>query len=312
MITAEAWRQRGSMVETAAGRVFAVDAEFGAGGDPRGLPLIVLHGFPTSSWDFAESLSVWPSARRVILLDFLGFGFSEKPDWFSYSLFEQADVFSELARHLGLSRVHIWAHDMGTSVLTELLARQERGLLPMTIESIVLMNGSVHIDMASLTVAQRVLASPLGSAFVRLNSRTVFAKQLARIVRRPLEKRAIDTMWALMTREEGLDRLPAIIGYLGERKRFVGRWVGALKRFERPALVAWGKHDPVAVSAIAQRLSEEIPTSRLHYFAELGHYPQVEGPREVAEVVDEHLGRVDAGEIKTSLHPGPVPAEGID
>ena len=95
-------------------------------------------------------------------LDFLGFGWSDKPPELAYSLFEQADATVAIAKALGLTRVHLWAHDMGTSVATELLARRERGNLPFEIASLVLMNGSVHIEMAQLTLGQRLLKTPLG------------------------------------------------------------------------------------------------------------------------------------------------------
>ena len=65
--------------------------------------------------------------RRVITLDLLGFGFSSKPKTFSYSLIEQADVVIEAMKRAKISRAHVWAHDMGTSVATELCAREQRG-----------------------------------------------------------------------------------------------------------------------------------------------------------------------------------------
>src|SRR5947207_12338606 len=85
MTSIESWRARGKMLETRDGRVFAVDT----GG--AGTPVLVLHGFPTSSFDFAAALEHL-RGRRVVLFDFLGFGLSDKPAGYGYSLFEQADV----------------------------------------------------------------------------------------------------------------------------------------------------------------------------------------------------------------------------
>jgi pimeloyl-ACP methyl ester carboxylesterase len=186
-----------------------------------------------------------------------------------------------------LKRAHVWAHDRGTSVATELLARRERGLLPFEVESLVLMNGSVFIEMAHLTFGQKLLRSPLGPLFARRSTAWTFKKQMRRVFRRPPDDEELEGMWRLVARDDGLRRLPQLIRYVGERYRFAERWHGALRRFDRPALVAWGRHDPVAVFAIAERLARMIPLARLVSFDDLGHYPQVEDPKRVGETVGE-------------------------
>jgi pimeloyl-ACP methyl ester carboxylesterase len=282
MISPEQWRARGKFASTPEGRVFFIDT----GGDDTPTPALLLHGFPTSSWDFAETALHLAESRRVVLFDFLGFGFSEKPADFGYSLFEHTDTALQVAREVGLTRVHLFAHDMGTSVTTELCARRERGLLPLSLESIVLMNGSVHVELAHLTPAQRILASPLGRAFARVSSEVLFRAQMRRIFATPPPREVLAGMWSLLSREEGTARLPNTIRYIEERRRFRRRWVGALERLDLPALIAWGERDPVAVMEIARALAREIPGARFETWPDLGHYPQVEAPERVAATVE--------------------------
>ena len=282
MISIEQWRARGRRVDTPAGAVWAIDTQ---GGDPSATPVLVLHGFPTSSWDFASVIELIARRRRVVAFDFLGMGLSDKPAAFGYSLFEQADVALLVARALGLRRAHLYAHDMGTSVATELLARSERGLSPLELASFVLMNGSVHIELAELTFGQRILKSPLGPLFARLNSRRTFKAQMRRIFAKQPSEAELDIMWDLVSRDQGAARLAQIIRYTEERARFRARWIGALERASVPALVAWGRLDPVAVMAIAVQLAREIPGARLETWDDLGHYPQVEAPERVAATV---------------------------
>ncbi len=281
MIPIESWRTRGRVITTVDGRAFVVDI----GPREQGTPVLVLHGFPTSSWDFADAIERLAERRRVVAFDFLGYGFSEKPKEHGYSLFEQADVAIAVARELGVSRAHLWAHDMGTSVATELLARRERNGLSFDVASLVLMNGSVHIELAHLTLGQQVLKSRLGPLFAKLNSRMTFKAQLRRVFARPPPDADLDAMWDLVAREDGVARLPQLIRYTEERVRFRRRWIGALERFNRPALVAWGRQDPVAVVAIAEQLAREIPGAELLLWNELGHYPQVEDPARVVRDV---------------------------
>ncbi len=281
MISIDSWRERGRYLETPDGRIFAIDIPGGS----APVPVLVLHGFPTSSWDFAATIEKLAARRRVVAFDFIGMGLSDKPASHGYSLFEQADIAIHVAREHGLTRVHLWAHDMGTSVATELLARRERGLLPFELTSFVLMNGSVHIELAHLTVGQKVLKSPLGPLFARLNSRTTFKAQMRRIFARPPADEELDGMWELVARDDGAARLASIIRYTEERARFRRRWIGALERCDLPALIAWGRRDPVAVMAIAEKLAGEIPGAKLEVWDDLGHYPQVEDPARVADTV---------------------------
>jgi len=294
-IPPEIWRERGRSVPTPDGRVFVVDS--GAG---NAAPLLVLHGFPTSSWDFAAAIDALATERRIVTFDFLGFGYSDKPTAFAYSLMEQADVAIAVARASKLEHVHLWAHDMGTSVATELLARRERGLLPFAIETLTLMNGSVHIDMASLTVGQRLLRSPLGDVFARLNNRRSFKAQMRRIFATPPREDELDGMWALLARDDGARLMSKIIRYVSERTLFRARWIGALERLDIPALVAWGAKEPVAVIAIAEQLAKEIPRAELVRWPELGHYPQVEDAWRVADTVRSFLGKNERRSAGTS------------
>jgi len=279
---AEAWRARGRMHEICGKRVFVVDE-----GEGHETPLLVLHGFPTSSYDFQHVWQQLTSTRRVVAFDFPGYGFSAKPAGYSYSLLEQGDVVEVLARELGLERVHLWAHDMGTSVATELLARRQAGLLHFEVDRVVLMNGSVHAELARLTPSQKLLLRPwLGPFFARIASRTTYHWQLQRILAREVSRAELDDQYTLLRHDEGHLRLPQIILYYKERTRFRARWIGALEKLDRPTLVLWGVRDPVAVFAIAEQLAREIPNAELVRLEGVGHYPQLEAPELVLEQLE--------------------------
>lgn len=279
-MTPEEWRDRGTWVEVPEGRVFAIDL-----GPREGTPILVLHGFPSSSWDFDEAVETVTKRHRVVLFDFIGFGWSDKPADFGYSLFQQADIALTVAKHFRIERAHIWAHDMGTSVTTELLARRERGLCPLAIESVCLMNGSVHIEMANLTPGQRLLRSPAGEMFAGFAGRRIFGAQMKRIFATPPKGAVLDAMWQLIQRADGGKRLAQSIHYVDERYRFGKRWIGALERLDLPVLVAWAVRDPVARIEIGEKLASEIPNARFVRWEDLGHYPQMEDPKRVAEEV---------------------------
>jgi pimeloyl-ACP methyl ester carboxylesterase len=161
--------------------------------------------------------------------------------------------------------------------------------LPFQLDAVVLMNGSVHIELADLTVSQRLLLTPAAKLFLKIGSRAVFGAQMRRILGRPLSEAALDDMWCLMLHKDGRERLPQTISYVQERKRFWHRWVGALTRLDIPSLVLWGPLDTVAVMPIAERLAKEIPGTRLELLDGLGHYPQLEDPEKTARALSEFL-----------------------
>jgi pimeloyl-ACP methyl ester carboxylesterase len=287
------WLSRGRHEARPGACVFTIDMP-PAAGTPARTPVLALHGFPTSSWDFADaSADLAARGRRVILFDGVGFGFSGKPADLSGSVFDHADTATAIVRAWGVPRVLLWAHDMGTSVATELLARRERGELPFEIGALVLMNGGVFVEMSRPALGQRLLMSRAGPWLARFNRRGIFTRQMQRVFGRVPQPGVLEAMWDLVSRDEGHLRMARTLRFMEERVRFRERWVGALTRVRMPVLVAWGARDPVTRLAIAERLAREVPGASLVAWDELGHYPHVEDPVRVAADVGAFFDRVD-------------------
>jgi len=278
-----AWRERGRTVEVFGLRIFTLTT------GPQDAPvLLILHGFPTHSYDFHRVLSGLAERYRVVLHDHPGFGLSDKPERWSYSLIDQAEVALALWRKLGISRGHLLAHDYGTSVATELLTRQARQLSPVAFDRVTLSNGSVHLRLARLRLSQRLLRNRwTGPVFARWVSRPFFDRRLRALFADPdaVAERELAALWSGVSRAEGVLRAPAVSSYLGDRLRFEERWFPVLERLDLPAHVLWGRRDPVAVPAIAERLAAEIPGARLTWLEDAGHYPMLETPEAFADAV---------------------------
>ena len=292
-IPLDAWATRGRRHPIFGHEIFAVDTGPMPGGNA---PILVLHGFPSSSQDFRPALPHLAAGRRVIVHDHLGFGASDKPARTSYSLIEQAEVALALWRSLGVTAGHIVAHDYGTSIATELLARRERGGLPIEIRSVTLCNGSVHLDLAHLTPSQHLLRTPyVGPFFARLAGERVFTTQLRRILGSPgsIPDAELHAMWEGMIAGSGRRRLAAIAGYMNERVRFRERWIGALTRLDLPTHILWGRRDPVALPAVAEALAAEIRGAKMTWLDDLGHYPMLEAPERWATAAVAFLDGLD-------------------
>ncbi len=277
----EAWRDRGELESLGGLDCFVIDRP----GDETRAPVLWLHGFPSSSLDWHRVIDR-AGRRRMLLIDLPGFGFSAKPRaGYSYSLVDQADRVLMMLIRRGIDRIALVAHDMGTSLACELLARREAGLLPVAIESLVLTNGSVYIDQARLTPSQKLLRSPLARFYTRVASWWLFHWQIGKITGPAIPESELAAMWALMRCNDGINALLPTIGYIDERYRFYHRWTGPLERLDIPTLVLWGRRDPVAVAAIGQRLADAIPGARLTWLEKLGHFPMLEDPDSFANAI---------------------------
>ena len=196
----------------------------------RGPQLLFLHGYPSSSYDWRLVLDRL-HAQRTACFDFLGFGLSQKPRDHVYSLLEQADLVEGVVRLLDVEDVVLVAHDMGTSVATELLARDLEGRLPFRLASVLLLNGSMVLEAASLTPSQKVLRSRFGGLAARLSAEhRVFRLQFGRIfsAAHPLTRDEAADQWALLAHDDGHRILHRLTYYLHERVTYAPRWHGAL------------------------------------------------------------------------------------
>jgi len=285
----QTWRAGGRDLTILGRRVFArMD------GTEDGDPVLYLHGFPTSSYDLAPALPHLTRGRRVVCHDHLGFGLSEKPVDYSYSLVEQAEVALAVWRSFGVERGHVVAHDYGTSVATELCARAVRDVLPFKMLSVTFCNGSMMLELAKLRVTQRLLRNKVtGPAFARLASRRMFVNQLKRIFARPdaVSDQELDLHWWLSFHGGGTRRLPQISSYLHERVRFRERWIGSLARLAAKGVrvnIVWAMRDPIAVSEIATRVGA-LTGTQVRWLDQLGHYPMLEDPAAWAAAVEAGL-----------------------
>ncbi len=249
-------------------------------------PLLILHGFPTSSFDYAAVLDPLRAGRRVILFDGLGYGLSAKPD-LHYTLALQADVAMALVRELELSRLALLTHDVGNTVGGELLARRAEGTWAVEVTRRVITNGSIYIAQAHLTSGQQMLLS-LPDEKLSPDA-PVTAASLARSLREtysPMsslshEGSVVDHVPATVeqiTRDDGQLLLTRLIRYIEERRENESRFTGAIESDPSPLHIVWGMDDPIAVPTMVDTLLAVRPDATVVRLDGVGHYPMVEAP----------------------------------
>jgi pimeloyl-ACP methyl ester carboxylesterase len=280
------WRDRGTFIEVEGRRVFMVDVP--AERD-RGLtPMLVLHGYPTCSYDWVHVLPAFTRERRVVLFDFLGFGLSDKPD-IRYGIRLHADVAERVAAAAGLDRVVLVTHDMGDTVGGELLARDLDGTLPFAVERRVLSNGSIYIEMAHLSAGQQMLLGAddaiIDMAAMGLDPADGFRNGVGATFApsHAASAEELETQWQFAAYQDGHKLLARTIRYIEDRRAEEARFTGAIERHPSLLGVVWGALDPIAVLPMTERLLAARPDATLLTLDDVGHYPMVEAPDAFAD-----------------------------
>lgn len=267
-----------------------------------GEALLLLHGFPTSSWDWRHVWDELARSYRVVALDYLGFGFSDKPPDGPYSVFAYADQAEALLARLGIARVHVLAHDLGDTVAQELLARSRereggRGGFA-ELASVCLLNGGIFPELHRPRVIQTLLDSPLGAVIARLTNRRRFGRSMAAIFgpRTQPSDAELDGFWECASYARGLRNYHLLIRYMRQRRRHRERWVAPILDPEIPLALINGHLDPVSGKHIVDRLRELRPGAEIHDLPDIGHYPQTEAPADVLRAYCAFRQRVAAGD----------------
>ena len=282
------WKDKGRYVNINGENIFLIDE----GENEK--TIVILHGFPSCSFDYWKVLSLLSKNHRIIIHDQIGFGLSDKPKKYSYSLFEQADVALKLWERLGITDAHLVSHDYGCSVATEIIARANDVSIPINIHSATLGNGSILIDMAKLQLVQKLLRNTfIGPLVARSSSKLFFTISMKRLWHNKtlFDKDDIDVLWEMTQYNKGKNRFSQISQYLKERVVFKDRWLNGMKNSDIPIHYVWAEEDPIAVLAMAEKLHQLVPKSTLNTLSNVGHYPMLEAPNSWSSAIISAISR---------------------
>ncbi|MGH8446951.1 MAG: alpha/beta fold hydrolase [Solimonas sp.] len=278
------WRDTGDAFDFNGHRIFL---RTHGGGEEA---LLLLHGFPTASWDYE---GMWGGLCKrfahIVTFDMLGLGFSDKPHPHPYTVMEQADLAERLLEARGVRRVHLLAHNYGVCVTQELLARAadrraagaggQRGGHAVPV-SAVFLNGGLFPETHRPRFMQRLLLSPFGPLLVRFGGPRAFARSFSALFGAQTRPGPIELhdYWNLIGLQEGRRVLPRLLRYIDERRVERRRWVGALLEAGLPMRLICGTADPASGAPMAARYRELLPKADVVMLEGIGHFPHIEAP----------------------------------
>jgi pimeloyl-ACP methyl ester carboxylesterase len=219
-----------------------------------------------------------------------------------------------LLRHLGVSECHVLAHDIGDSVVQELLARHEErdeDGRPYEFTSITWLNGGMFIEAYRPRLIQKLTAkTPLGGLFAKLPG--VFLSD--RVVRPSVNEvfgpntKPSDELWQqlseILSYNDGRLVMHKVGRFVVDRYHHRNRWVAAMRATSVPMRLIDGPCDPNSGRHMAERYAELIPEADVVFLGEdIGHWPQLEDPQAVVTHFLEFVERPDSSRSRQSRTP---------
>ena len=264
-------------------------------GDPDAPLLLLIHGWPTSSIDWFDVADQLSASFRVCALDFPGYGFSDKPQGWGYSVTRDEELIEYyIADVIGAEAGVVVAHDRGDSVALLHAARCAEGRSAARLEHLVLSNGNVFLPLANPTAAQRrILDTESGPQIVAGLTPSRLAEGLGASTFTPPRTAGdpeVEALAATFAHADGIRVLPETIQYLVERSQNEEAWLRTLAEAPIPVTVIWGLYDTISPPRVASYVWNEylmLRTSgnRLYFIPDANHYPQVDRPDAFVKVL---------------------------
>jgi pimeloyl-ACP methyl ester carboxylesterase len=252
-----------------------------------GPTVVLLHGFPTWSYDYASVAAILEHDHEVITLDFLGYGASDKPNPYEYSVAESADCVEDLLALLTISSIYLVVHDYGGIVGQELVDRKLSGKLPFGIAGLTVMNCGIVYSAYRPTRLQKLLITPfLGKLIAGRITAPRVQSVLADLWGTPkLSDEEFNELWHGISLNNGHKLAHLHIRYNKERELHHRRWEAALAAWDGPLSLIWGLDDPVSGRHVLELATRVLPRAVVTALDGVGHFPQVEAPEAVAKAI---------------------------
>ncbi len=256
----------------------------------KGRPILLLHGFATSSFTWQAIEPELAKNHRVIAVDLRGFGASDKPLDDHYSIFDQADAIQALIEQENLKDLTIVGHSFGGGITLALaLKAAEQG--HSRLRNLVLIDSIAYKQ--PIPIFFRLLQIPvLGEVSMTLVPPEVQAAQGLRLAYYDHDKitaRAVaeyaNTLYSPASKHALIKTVEQIIP--PNIEEIANRY----RTIKLPTLVLWCKDDKVVPAIFGRRLRADIVPSELVVFDHCGHMPQEEKPEDTARAIEAFLAR---------------------
>tara|TARA_R110002167_G_scaffold159365_1_gene354964 strand:- start:3710 stop:4780 length:1071 start_codon:yes stop_codon:yes gene_type:complete len=269
-------------------------------GEQHKQTIVLLHGYPSSSHTYRELIPLLSGRYHVIAPDYLGSGYSERPDPAEqkYTFDLLAEYVNGLLEHLKVERYSLYIQDFGAPVGFRMLLNN-----PDKLETLIVQNGNAYL--AGLTLSRQAFfkqanqdksQDQLDKLYSFTGEQAIINKQYLRDVPNNSAIMNPDS-WThdlhfLQTKKDRFIQVQLLQDYYNNLLDYP-KWQTYLRQYQPPTLIIWGEKDPAFIAAGAQAYLKDVPNAELHLL-DSGHFTVEEKPVEVAKYIVNFMTQLPA------------------
>src|SRR5215210_2900793 len=272
---------RGEFVDLGGARIYY----YAAGTRGAGEPIVFLHGFPSSSHLWSEVVPLVPDGHRIVVVDLLGYGRSDRPLGRDVSVRGHAERTLALLDALRINYACVVGHDVGGGIAQWLAVRH-----PTRVSRLCLVDSVAFDDWPTRDVKVARAMLPLTRYLPPTWLLSVLRTDLIRgYTEHDLGLRSIEMYARPFANAEGRDAFMEHLVALDSSD--TAALEPRLKDIVAPTAIVWGAHDPFLPMTTARRLRDAIPGATLEMLPDSRHFTPEEAPDRVAAVLTDLLAR---------------------
>jgi pimeloyl-ACP methyl ester carboxylesterase len=264
---------------------------------PRDAPtVLLLHGFPSSSFMFRNLIPLLARDFHVIAPDYPGFGQSDSPprDQFSYTFERLSRVIEAFTEEVGLERFAMYIQDYGSPIGLRMALRHSG-----KITALIVQNGNAYEEglSAGWDPLKAFWREPTAEhrEGIRgwLTADGIRDQYVAGVPAAVAQRMSPDTWtldWALLQRPGNIDIQLDLFADYQHNVELYPQIQKTLRTARYPTLIVWGRHDPFFTEAGAAAFRRDLPKAELHFF-ETGHFALETHYQEIGGLMREFLER---------------------
>ena len=253
----------------------------------QGETILFIHGTPSWSFDFRNVIKSLSKNYRCIAIDHVGFGLSDKPEFYDYSTQNHSWTLEKFVLDLGLKNINLVLHDFGGPIGLDFAIRNSQLIKRITVLNSWLWSSEGDPKYLKL---KRILKSPLLPflyKYLNFSAKYILPSSFG-------DSKLSTKMKAQFTRpfenrKQRNGTLAFAHSLLNDQEWFEQLWNKRPSISQIPILFVWGMKDPVLSNLCLEKFSEGFPNSKTVEIETAGHFPQEEQPQQVADAIRHFL-----------------------
>ena len=249
----------------------------------QGETILFLHGTPSWSFDYRNVIKTLRLNYRCVTLDYIGFGLSDKPEHYDYSVQNHGKTLEKFILEKDLSDITLVVHDFGGVIGLNFAIRYPEKIKRLVILNSWLWSSKSDPEFVRLSKFLKSPLLPFLYRYFNFSPKYILPKSFGD---RKLPGRLLKQYTQpFATRAQRNGPLAFAHSFLNDQDWFESIWNRKQPIMHKPTLLIWGMKDPVIRPSYLQKFASGFPNATTFKLETCGHFPQEEEPEAVAKAM---------------------------